>query len=234
MLTGVLNKLFRYTTIDSNRFYVSGLLGKTSIKELFINKQHEPHVTKVLKNITSVGDVVVDIGAFFGYYTVLSSKLVGNDGTVYSFEPSPYVYNILLKNIHLNQCRNVIPYCIALHDSISVKPVALSSYHGKTFGASIGVLPLDIFNIKPDIIKIDVEGAEFGVLRGMLRTVTSCNPDIVCEIHPRQLSNYGYNVGDIENYLKVVGYKSYLINSDGDLIKSPIMDDKTRHYLFRR
>ena len=52
---------------------------------------------------------VVDIGANYGSYTLIASKLVGNDGRVYAFEPEPGNYDILVKNIEMNGYTNVTP-----------------------------------------------------------------------------------------------------------------------------
>ncbi len=71
------------------------------------------HVERLLKD----GMVMVDVGAFCGYYTLLASRLVGASGKVYAFKPHPTSYAYLLKNIEINGCRNVKASNIAVANS---------------------------------------------------------------------------------------------------------------------
>lgn len=67
-------------------------------------------LTLLMSHYIKKGDTVMDIGANLGYDSVLSSHLVGEKGHVYSFEPVPRTYNILLENIKNNKCKNVTPF----------------------------------------------------------------------------------------------------------------------------
>jgi hypothetical protein len=63
---------------------------------------YEPYLTKLVMDLIRPGDVVVDVGAMIGYYTVIFARLVGADGTVYAFEPDPENFAILEENVSLN------------------------------------------------------------------------------------------------------------------------------------
>jgi len=69
----------------------------------------EKYETKLFKKSIKRGMVVLDIGANIGYYTLLAARLVGDEGKVFAFEPDPYNYSLLRKNIEANRYNNVIP-----------------------------------------------------------------------------------------------------------------------------
>ena len=75
----------------------------------YLNKAYEPDVTLIFKNEIKNGDIVMDVGADYGYFSLLASGLVGNDGKVYAFEPFPFAYQNLIENIKLNKFTNIIP-----------------------------------------------------------------------------------------------------------------------------
>src|SRR3990167_6694466 len=88
--------------------YVGELIASTG--------QYEPYESKLLiKNIKD-GDIVIDVGANIGYYTLLFAKKVGENGKVFAFEPDSASFAILEKNIKDNKFRNVEAFNIALSD----------------------------------------------------------------------------------------------------------------------
>ena len=66
-------------------------------------------MTALVKRIVRNGDIVVDIGAHIGYYTLIFARLVGPKGKVFAFEPEPNNFNLLIKNIKINGYKNIIP-----------------------------------------------------------------------------------------------------------------------------
>lgn len=78
--------------------------------------EYEPFIAEVMKKNIKKGDVVVDIGSHIGYFTILMSKLVGEAGKVYAFEPEQKNFELLKKNIEFNKCSNVILNQIAITD----------------------------------------------------------------------------------------------------------------------
>ncbi len=85
----------------------------------------------VLKQNIHTGDTVVDIGANIGYYTLLMSNLVGNGGKVFAFEPEPKNFEILQKNLELNQIKNVIVEQKAVSEFSGIGFLELSSDSGQ-------------------------------------------------------------------------------------------------------
>lgn len=176
----------------------------------------ERSMTRLFKKVVKPGDVVVDIGANIGYYTLLASRLVGKDGLVYSFEPEPRNYNYLLKSIELNKYNNVIAIQKAVTDISSKAKLYLCPYdashhiinqyggiktyrpnfaHKKDF-IEVEVVSLDNyfkdFKQQIDVVKIDVEGAEMLALLGMDRIIKeSKNLKMFVEFFPLLLKEMG-------------------------------------------
>src|SRR5215203_1726057 len=161
------------------------------------------------------GDVVVDIGANIGRYTIISSKRVGANGKVVAIEAHPGNFEMLKSNIKLNQLTNVIPLNYAaysketkinlylpdeqsgytMHHSIMSNYV-FTKYKDKTEDKFVEVSAntLDYLlqlNEITDVnwVKIDVEGAEFEVLKGA-SNVLSKSKDIALLIEVHGLDNH--------------------------------------------
>lgn len=169
--------------------------GKGIEKDLLLNKTREPISTKIMKTWCTPGSVVLDIGANIGYYTILAAKNVGKKGKVYAIEPAKYSYSLLKKNIKLNNLKNVKLYNIAFGDyngKLKIYIEEASNYNspipvGKK--NEIEVVPcykIDTFfkkmKRKPDIIKIDVEGYEYNILKGAEKTLNHVEK-IFVELH---------------------------------------------------
>ena len=93
-----------FVIIDGNKMFLDE---KDSLL-LSINKIYEKNETNFVKDSVNKGDIVIDIGANIGYYTLMFAKLVGDTGKIYSFEPDPRNFLILEKNIQINGYNNVI------------------------------------------------------------------------------------------------------------------------------
>ena len=131
------------------------------------------------------GEVVIDVGANIGIFTLKSSKKVGEKGKVVAFEPKKRNYDLLSRNIRINKCQNVLPLNIAVSDSncngtLYVKSVSLHNTlleqtdfetdTIKTETVKVRKLSsvLKNLNIKHvDFLKIDAEGCELSVLKGL-------------------------------------------------------------------
>ena len=141
----------------------------------------EALTTEMFKKIVKEGDVVVDLGANIGYYTLLAARLVGREGKVYAFEPEPTNYSLLLKNIALNGYENIVAVQKAVSDTtgkvklfVDEKDTGAHSIYQpeeeKAFVEVEAVTLDDLFKGKEqriNVIKMDVEGAEMAALSGM-------------------------------------------------------------------
>lgn len=164
--------------------------GQTDI--LMLNDLSEPWMKEYFN--PKPGDIVIDVGAHVGKYTIPSSKLVGNAGLVISIEASPKNYTTLLENISINKVTNVVPINLAAGNEIGEGFIYgwddLYSLH-KKFDSETRV-PVKISTIdsilqnhnitRVDWVKIDVEGAEIEVLEGMKNTIKNNNLHLIIEI----------------------------------------------------
>jgi FkbM family methyltransferase len=201
---------------------------ETSLR-LFAHEVYEPFETEFFKKEIKKGDVVLDIGANIGYYTLIFARLVGENGRAIAFEPEPANFALLKKNVRINDYRNVILVQKAITNETGKIKLYLSrdkdnrgdhriydSGDGRKF-IEIEAIQLDDYfkdyNGKIDYIKMDIQGAEAGAIQGMSMLLEK-NKDIkiVTEFWPIGLKRFGSSP---EEYLKILikyGFKLYHIN----------------------
>jgi FkbM family methyltransferase len=177
---------------------------------------YEPETQEALIDHVHTGDVVFDVGANAGYFTLLGSRLVGPAGRVVAFEPLPRALELLRRHVALNALENVQIVDAAVSDrdgealfrddsftmgrltddgDIRVRLVALDPL------CAAGELPL------PDVLKIDVEGAELDVLEGARGLLTERHPVLVLSTHGRASHEAACEL------LSSLGYRHELIDS---------------------
>lgn len=161
-------------------------------------------LTRYLKR----GDTFWDVGANVGFFSLYASKLVGPQGRVFSFEPSPDVHALLLANTTGISNISVLQAGIGNCDGQSIFAAQGSSSSASFVRSvteitshchpsvpiqevSVPVRKLDSIahelSSAASLIKIDVEGFELEVLKGAARVLSSNRPIVVIEIHPPQL-----------------------------------------------
>jgi FkbM family methyltransferase len=179
----------------------------------FLFGTYEPTQTRLFEELVKPADVVYDIGAHFGYYTLLSSKLVGDRGRVIAFEPSPANLARLYRHIELNRRINVQVLELAVSDHEGTAHFETRTGSGVGHLADDGPLEVKLTTLDslsqlplPQVMKIDVEGAEVGVLNGAKSLFSKCKPVIFLSLHGDDLKNtcleilrgHGYNFQQIE------------------------------------
>jgi len=189
--------------------------------DLFRIGFREPFATKAFHEELSRGDVVVDIGANIGYYVLLEAMLVGKEGRVYAIEPVPQNVDLLKKNIKLNNYSNVEVFQLAIGNENKkdliylsskrncgsmIKKAVMSTYKDEML---VKVVSLDKFLENkpfPDLIRMDVEGYEIKIIRGMKKILESNKPlKIFVEIHPNIMKG---KTKDFLNILKNFGFQA--------------------------
>lgn len=239
-VTGLRDSLFRTLTSDESaeiptkegRF----LVNKTDqgiVPSLLATGEYDPAFTSLMKQCLRPGMRVVDIGANFGFYTVVASQRVGSAGEVYSFEPDPENHRLLVHNIALNGCENVRPFPIAIGEKAGLMQLyrdptnlgnhSLCSENTGCDGSEsvpITVRPLD--SILPDLglpagvdfIKIDVQGAEGAVIKGASRILSTSRPRILMEFWPKGLENFGAGPLDLLLSLRDLQFEISVVDSE--------------------
>jgi FkbM family methyltransferase len=182
------------------------------------------------------GDLVVDVGAHVGYFSLLASRLVGASGEVVAIEASPTTFVRLQGNLALNaHAANVRPVCAVAGDIPGVRAVFRGPAHstgltsvrarsqiGNRFEADVAQAPLATL-LSPDeiarvrLIKIDVEGAEFEVLEGLTAVIEDLPAR--CEIVVETSEDWQYrgrqaSVQDLIAWFDARGFHAYLLPKD--------------------
>lgn len=160
---------------------------------------NELPVQRALHRLLKPGRVFYDIGANVGFFSVIAGRLLGHSGWIYAFEPAPTNYAYLRYNLDLNRLDRVTCVDAAVAAQSGVESLILSEYSG---GAALKSAPMPPdpsetikvstialddwvdagFGSMPDVVKIDVEGAELGVLEGMTRILGSRRVSLVLEL----------------------------------------------------
>lgn len=224
-----------YVTIDGNKLY----LDSSDSLRLSVKKEFEPQTTCLIqKNIFS-GNIVVDIGANIGFFTLIMSNGVKKEGKVFSFEPELENYKLLSKNVKENNLQNIILENKAVGNKNGSAEMYLASKENNIYSQSmhrifsskivsqnstpitIKIIKLDDFFEKLDLIKkinlikIDVEGAEFDVLKGMNKILDS-NKDlkIIMEFSLENLQDFGSKPDEVLDFLLKKNFKLWKINEN--------------------
>lgn len=182
-------------------------------------------VAKLLKP----GMKVIDAGANIGIYSLLAARCIGNDGRIWAFEPSQSTYSLFLDNLTLNGVTTVAANRLALSDVQGQLTLRSENgfgdlyrhldYSGKAVPGdqveTVEVTTLDDFaNTNKideiDFLKIDVEGAEFCLLKGSQHLLSrSPNVVVMVEIEEDWCLRNGFKPDDAFELLKSLGFNLY-------------------------
>lgn len=183
----------------------------------------EPTVQIALRDLCKPGDIVFDVGANFGGLTMLMSRNVGLEGKVYAFEASPRIIDKCQRNLVWNGCNNVQLYHTAIYHTSGEKvPIYLGSHLNDSIYQSsqdeipayyIATLALDDFvarmKLVPNLVKMDIEGAEFDAIKGMAKIIETGKPHLILETQREDtrcldwLRAKGYIAIDLNTYEEI-------------------------------
>lgn len=176
---------------------------------------------RLFGSLVRPGMRVIDVGANVGLYTLLLARLAGEAGRVHAFEPEPTLFASMRGNCSANGAGNVIPVNVALgaeRGRTTFYRNAFNSGDNRLGGlgwsaekVEVEVSRLDDFPLgKVDFIKMDVQGYELGVFRGM-DGVLAANPgvEIYFEFWPRGLRTAGTDPDEVLEHLRSRGFRLY-------------------------
>lgn len=211
--------------LRGSRFILGALAGKGGGASVYFN-MIEIEQTEAFINALRTGNILFDVGANVGYYTILGSRLVGPEGKVIAVEPVIRNLIHLYKHTLLNKANNVSIIPAACSDNLSLA----SFLNGENFAtgrlanrrgegnswdrASILVPTVTIDAIaqqlqaNPDVIKVDVEGAELSVLKGAQVTLQKAKPHVFLSTHSEVLRT------NCLEYLTGLGYTIEVLSQD--------------------
>jgi FkbM family methyltransferase len=189
-------------------------------KRLYLGIAWEQDLQELLAAMSLRGGVCLDIGANIGVHSLLMSELVGPAGRVYAFEPERRNFALLEANLKLNRVTNVTAAATALGDSVGMCRLAVSpnnfgdhrvasSTEGR--GGDVPITTVDAaMATVPDgavrFVKVDVQGYEHHILRGMRATLER-NPDLILalEVFPQALRAAGSSAQEVMERLRDIG-----------------------------
>ena len=200
-------KLKKCKIFEKYKFYY--LENDKYIGQRIALEKYEPYETQLILRQARVGEVVVDVGANIGYYTVLLADKVGKNGKVYAFEPDKTNFEILVKNIKENDLKNVVAVNAAVgsrsgklklykskenlgdHKLYDQNPPVDKSTSSLKKGGSlkteiVKIIKLDEYlaDIKVDLLKIDTQGWEPEVIEGAKEIIKKNKPVMFLEYSP--------------------------------------------------
>lgn len=177
----------------------------------FVNGTQESYKTDAFLKYFSPGDVFFDIGAHIGYYSAIAATINGPSGKIFAFEPRPMNARFFKKHMKINNFTNVSLYEMAVGETD--EDVRFDTHKGSATGrvskdgdlrvrqVSVGKMVKEGTLPAPDFIKIDVEGGEIEVLKGLANVISSSRPKMIIATHNPEchsfvvdfLNNYQYN-----------------------------------------
>ncbi len=182
-------------------------------------------------NVCQEKSVVFDVGAHIGLYTLPLSRVLAQGGRVVAFEPSAANVRSLRRHLEINRIDNVeiqnILVAEANKDNVifyeadgpdPMNAMQLSSKrkgYEKVFRQQVSLDQFcDAAKIFPEVMKIDVEGAEFKVLQGAQQLLREKGPQIFLSVHPQLMALFGDSIEGLKSLIKSLGYQIFLPNQE--------------------
>ncbi len=182
---------------------------------------HEPMVHEALRRTLAPGAAFLDVGANIGAISLVAATLVGREGSVVSVDPQPECVAALRANAALNgyghmtvvhaaaAARSGEAELLVVVDSLWTRLASVGEHGLERRRETVRTVALDDLVASgeappPDVVKIDVEGAELDVLAGMRGLLAGCRPVVICEMHGKnpefcaQMERAGYRVTNLD------------------------------------
>ena len=192
----------------------------------------EPQETRFLLDTLRPGDVFVDVGANIGYFSLLASRLVGATGSVLAFEPEVANYALLEANCRLNRCDNIRCFQTALGEENANGTLYLNELNrgdhslypaesdraGQEISIVNGSKLISATHPRVNCIKIDTQGAECDVVKGLQQLIVASAPGLIMiiEFSPMHLKSAGTSGRTLLDLLDVYEWQMYLMDADAD------------------
>ena len=194
--------------------------------------RYEPYMAAAIRDNLRRGDVFADVGAHFGLWSVFAARIVGQTGTVFAFEPSA-AFDVLKENASVNPPLEPFNIGLGAKDSTASFFAQGNAASGsfvdsvtqinQKYQPSVPITKIQIkirsldsifaeMGVTPKVIKVDVEGFEYEVLRGAVNLIRTARPVWVVEIHPPQLKLSGSSEQVVLDFFKSNDYSTEVID----------------------
>lgn len=199
---------------------------------------YEPDVTALFRRLLRPGMAVLDLGANIGYFSMLSASLVGPSGYVLAVEPNPANARLLEASRRGNRFDHVSVAQVAAGSSTGLLALHVAQSNGTTSSPSddvdsllgaqtVAAIAIDHIlppNRRIDLVKVDVEGAEYNALLGCRAMIARDRPQIISEFSPDMMPGIsGVSGEEYLEWLLSLGYRLGVIQTDGTT--SPPVDN---------
>jgi len=206
---------------------------------LLLESIWEPKTTHYLCDSLAPGQVFLDVGANAGYFSLLASRRVGEAGKVFAIEPNPVMVNQLRQNVQRSRLTNIAIVEAACSDSVDVRDLYVGNPYNTgnsslsrdnlAWAKSVKVtcttvdLLVEKYGLdRLDLVKVDVEGAELQVLRGMSTTLKRLRPRIIVELVPSLLEGFSTTIAAINDYLAAFQYRTLSLEEHSNYLCVPV------------
>ncbi len=182
----------------------------------------------LIRALMRPGYVYFDVGANYGLYALTAAVIGGASSQVFAFEPQPRLASAIRASISANSLSNVSIIAAAIGASEDLRDFyvpqtgsGIGSVMREHASSHSGVLALQVPGItldgfverekisQVDLIKIDIEGAEYDAIMGSMRVLRDYQPYLGFELNSAALLRAGKSVSDIANLLRTVGYSEF-------------------------
>lgn len=201
---------------------------------------YEIRVVNAIKKLLKKGDTFIDVGANIGYMSCIAMGVVGETGQVHSFEPAPKYFKRLKNLAAANKEYKIVVNECGLGEKEGTATMDVASFVNIGWATmvpgflrkgteketiEVPVYRLDRYIKERDVsnislIKIDVEGFEFPVLKGLRGYFQNTNnrPAIICEVSPPSYKRLGYTLIQLSEYMRNYNYRAFsLFNNDVEI-----------------
>ncbi|MEO8324592.1 MAG: FkbM family methyltransferase [Nitrospirota bacterium] len=213
---------------------------------IYYQGESEPLTNRFLKAFLRPGMSFWDVGAHIGEHTLLAALAVGGSGEIHAFEPSPETFALLTANVNSNGLQTVTLSQMAVSDTCAdttfqvfdepaiscLTPGGEDTRKYKSTQIRVDCISLDHYSKGkrvPNLIKIDVEGAELSVLQGMVNllcTESARSPVLIFEFSPANAQRFGYQAARLIGFLAKFGFNVYSLSKHA-LVP---LDSNTEHF----
>ena len=221
------------------RYYVMVDLAELQPRLIYF-QYFERDLIKFIKKYLKRDQICLDVGANVGYLSAVMAQSIGKNGKVYALEPAPQVFKFVDKlaqssggiieafplaasdkkgtiEFYVEESEHMLSTCVKDLHSAGAKKIFVEA-------TTVDEFCLEQ-NIRPDFIKIDVEGAEPLVLKGMQGLLQSgLRPIILCELKPWTYDSFGMQAEEVVNLIMQHGYRVYIVGSKANLIETSLRE----------
>lgn len=228
--------------VEVDGLHLNGGEAHRAYLEAVRRDEREAHMAELFGRAVRPGALIVDVGAFLGHFTLIAARRTGSGGRVLAFEPDPRDRPWLERNVAENGFDDRVETVgLAVSDGPGRLPLYLAEQdrsQSSLFPTRDGGPPVEVEAVSldgflggaaPDVIKIDVEGAELRALEGMRRSIARGRPILFVEWNPEALRRAGVLPDELPRRIEELGYRVEPIDERRRRLLEPVFPEATTY-----